>query len=542
MGDSQDDLVSAELRSIESEIDGYYKRNHLVELPFATAAWHLMVAWEDAMDPAHVGRVVISPWSSSSARTDQLVFSMQYPFRWLWESCEPGGRIPQVCDRRAYEAGHQLLRLGDAYTAFAAAFTHASRGTVELELQGSRISATRPAGYDTRYEAYDLRERTPEPAERVRLDLLIEEVAKSFRERGDAFTYDLSPGSVRLAAEIIAPLVSRKFTLPDDWEFEGYSVSDFREAWTRLEAIAYLHNAARLIAVSRGIGGKMHAGSVIAATREELVKRVGRYSGVDETALGCLLEDLTYGGRAIRQPDPAIQPLIKLNNEQYGIMPWLLMASSSERNLTVLLNRLPAQRKRYLKLASSKEEFMRERIKESLQSLGIRFFQGNIPGEDGLPDIDLAVIGDSERVCLILELKWFINPAEVRELDEKAEEVRKGISQLVLLRRAIAQHDTSARRVLGIDSTYKVSFAVVSANSIGHHTVQHSEVPVVRESHLTSKLRSTKRLSDVSTWLSMRSFLPTEGADYRVVERTATIGQWSLDWYGIERLFDREPA
>ena len=49
--DSHGDPVSAELRSAERQIDAYYKRNHLVELPFATAAWHLMVAWEDAMDP-----------------------------------------------------------------------------------------------------------------------------------------------------------------------------------------------------------------------------------------------------------------------------------------------------------------------------------------------------------------------------------------------------------------------------------------------------------------------------------------------------------
>jgi hypothetical protein len=341
---------------------------------------------------------------------------------------------------------------------------------------------------------------------------------------------------------MIAPLVKPKFTLPDDWAFEGYSVSEFRKVWMCLEAIAFLHHAARTIAIGRGIGGSMDAASVFTATHQELLRRIGRYSGVPEAALVALVKDLTYGGPGMEQPDPAIQPLIKFNDEQYGIMPQLLMASSSERNLTVLLNRLDRQQKHYNRLTSSKEEFMRERIAESLQSLGIRFRHGKIPGEDGLPDFDLALIKDSERRCLVLELKWFIEPAEVRELLEKSEEIEKGISQLLLLRRALLHQSNSARSFLGIDSTYEVCFAVVSANSIGHYSVQHSDVPVVRESDLVSKLSSTDRLSDVVAWLSERRFLPTEGEDYRVVEQTVTIGQWSLEWPGIQLLVDRERA
>ena len=207
---------------------------------------------------------------------------------------------------------------------------------VELELDGSTIRTSPDMRPDTRYAAYDLLARRVEPNGEVDLANLIEVVERSFRESGGAHTYDLSPRSVRCASETIAPLVQAKFTLPDDWEFEEYSMGEFRKAWTCLEAIAFLHHAARLIAATRGSGGTMHAGSVWTPTHEELLKRIGRYSGVPEGALAALLGDLTYGARGVRRPDPAIQPLIGLNNVQYGIMASLVMASSSERNLSLI--------------------------------------------------------------------------------------------------------------------------------------------------------------------------------------------------------------
>ena len=58
----------------------------------------------------------------------------------------------------------------------------------------------------------------------------------------------------------------------------------------------------------------------------------------------------------------------------------------------------------------------------------------------GLPDVDLAIISDSEKMCLLLELKWFIDPAEAREIIEKSEEIEKGISQVLQLKQAFGNN------------------------------------------------------------------------------------------------------
>ena len=68
-----------------------------------------------------------------------------------------------------------------------------------------------------------------------------------------------------------------------------------------------------------------------------------------------ILDDLTYGNRGIKHPDPALQPLIKLNSDFYAIVPSIWMCSAAERNLTALLNKLPSEKEIYRKLVSEKE-------------------------------------------------------------------------------------------------------------------------------------------------------------------------------------------
>lgn len=99
-------------------------------------------------------------------------------------------------------------------------------------------------------------------------------------------------------------------------------------------------------------------------------------------------------------------------------MPQVWVCSSPERNFTALLNRLNSEREIYLTLASTeKESLMRERITTNLSDKDIRFESGNVAN---LPtDVDLAIIDDSEKTCLLLELKWFIAPTVARERIEK---------------------------------------------------------------------------------------------------------------------------
>ena len=124
-----------------------------------------------------------------------------------------------------------------------------------------------------------------------------------------------------------------------------------------------------------------------------------------------------------------------------------------------------------------------------------------------LQDIDLAIVKESEKVCLLLELKWFIAPAEFREVIHKSEEIEKGISQVLKIKQAFAGNHKPLLEKLNIDSSYRLEGIVVSRNWIGDADVQNSEVPVIPADHLIAKLKGTESLLSTMEWLKNREYL-----------------------------------
>lgn len=176
---------------------------------------------------------------------------------------------------------------------------------------------------------------------------------------------------------------------------------------------------------------------------------------------------------------------------------------------------------------------MREHMKEQIPIPSIRYFSGSIDPKRRLSDIDLAMIDDAGKVCIVFELKWFIAPAEVREVIERSEEIEKGISQLMGLSGALEQNPRSFCDVLGIDESYEFLFAVVSDSFIGMRSVQNPKIPVVRLGHLVRKANSLGSLRKLYNWLRGREYLPVEGKDYEIREQTCHVGRWGMKWYGI---------
>ncbi len=169
--------------------------------------------------------------------------------------------------------------------------------------------------------------------------------------------------------------------------------------------------------------------------------------------------------------------------------------------LLVLVNKLPKERAIYLSLVQEKEEIMRQPIIDGISGSNWRIWYGAIPSQSNLPDIDLAIVDPLNRAALFIELKWFLDPAEPRELLEKSKEIKKGISQLLLLKHALEEQSPSIPSRVGIDSDYSIGFVVVSANWIGYSSDQDTAMPVIHEHHLIKKLQTTDSLPEIIAWL-----------------------------------------
>ena len=97
-----------------------------------------------------------------------------------------------------------------------------------------------------------------------------------------------------------------------------------------------------------------------------------RYSGLPSSVVVHIVEDLTYGNRGIKNPDPALQPLIPIAKNKYALAPWFWLSSDVERNFTVLMNRLPEEQKIYAQLVNEKENTMRAQIMDDLMENGLK--------------------------------------------------------------------------------------------------------------------------------------------------------------------------
>ena len=531
------DRLSPELRKIEKEIDNYYKSNPLVKLPFATAAWHLLASVEHWVLMQSMQATISQ---HREAILDNAISDLKYCLRWLWDTCDECGKIPSTYQDDFCKAGLDLFFLAHEYKTFFSAYTYGSQGDVDLKLEQSTIKPGTDFDEGIEYEAYNrvIKQRQSQTATAAgdadKLKRLKNSIRHFLRTKGERFNYELNSKMVADALEAaISPVHSQMSALPDEWQFSRYELRDFRKVVETISAIATIHVLARQIAIENGCLNMGYADSIYMPSYGELLERIVNYTGISESNVQCVLDDLSYSNKRISDPDPALQPLIVLNSEIYAIMPHLVLARSPERNMAVLLNRLPTERKIYSGLTDTKEEMLRQRFTVHLSDSRFRFAFGNV---QLLPGIDLAIINDSEKSCLLLELKSFIEPAEVNEISHKSEEIVKGICQVLQLRHAFVNNYQPLLDKLKVDLSYRLEGVVVSENWIGHATVQSPEIPVIQADDLMHKLGATKRLQSTMEWLKNREYLPKKGEDFEIAKRSAAIGNWTVDWYGIQLL------
>jgi len=266
--------------------------------------------------------------------------------------------------------------------------------------------------------------------------------------------------------------------------------------------------------------------------KEELKNRLRRYTGMEENIVCNVLRFITFGNENIRDPDIAIQPLIDLSNEMYALSSFVWQSTDVERNLCVLLNHIDSERAIYSQLVNDKELLLRNELIDAAKLLGYECKFGKLKDDT---DVDLALISKEERACIAIELKWFIEPAEIREAIDRSKELKNGVAQAKRVDYYFKKNDERLiKQILDIESDYNFLAVVGSKNWIGNFDVQDKEIPIIKIGHLFKKIGETGSISEVIKWLKERSYLPVRNKDFDVVSMCLSCGEWQADWYGIK--------
>ena len=527
--------LEEQLRLIELEIDSAYRTNPLLGLNGPTALWNLltyieMASWSDAQGfdagdyfPSYVVEEYLRP--------------LAYPAYWLLIGCVPTGRLDTEYDEGRDAAARDLMILAREYRTFTAVFTYWSRRLAQLDISGREVVVTHNLADEAAYEAYNRLvptrgvEGVDEAADRWKV-LPFSTMFGRLTINRDRFFTKLKPKLIRAVVGASEPMLRAVFTLPKEWKFSRYSLQDYKAVWSSLSALAKLHLLARHMAARAGCDRAGRRDAVLVMSPDELFMRVARYSRVAISTVNEIVVDLTYGARGIERPQPFLQPLFRCG-DAYMIMPTLVLSSSPERNLTALLNKLPDERRVYMQLTQDKEQHMRDQLETELVQRNYRTWHGFVPGRSDLPDVDLAIISDCEKLCILTQLKWFIDPAEVREVIERSKELEKGVLQARAIYSTFQAGHAALLTELQVDAEYQAFPLVISANWIGHGALQDPMVPIIEASHFREKVRRSATLAEVVAWLAQRDYLPTCGKHYEVMDSPATVAGWTVHWYAI---------
>jgi len=533
------DLVSPELRAVEQHVDSAFTSNPLVQQPLTVAHWYALAFLEE-----RVVKNVIQKGAGNDAEeaafVDSLIVNLKWPMLWLLRTCAAGGEVPRRFDGALYDAAWKLSDFSPTYTGFETVFTYATMGLATLTLEKNKITVAGAIREDAIYEAYDrivIREPQTSLVDSPTALAFLREISALVRVREDRFDYRVEPRMFVRGLDAFDSIFSPRFSLPRDWDFQGFCMGDFSKVAKALLLLGHLHFWARLTAASNGCVGLGILDGVLVMSEKELLAKLRRYTGVSEAAITKIVRAMTYNEMEQKNPDPALQPIVRLG-EHLGLSPNLLMNSAMERNFAVLLNRVPELRDDYARLSRGRETVLREKMKSAFEALGLRCWHGTVPEWAGAGEIDLIVEDPAAKVGLLMELKSFIDPSEPREVKEKSEEIKRGIEQINARRERLGSDKTALVRVSGISHECDVHVAVVSETSIGAVYVQDAAVAVVRASHLLSKISSSS-LRATCEWLDERAYLPKERVHFNVVPVTLTAAGWDLEFYALEPLVDR---
>jgi hypothetical protein len=514
----------------EREIDAVFEASPLLSLPYNQAAWTVLAVNEDLFLRDHNER----PHEEMHAVVDARLNALTHPLRACFKHCKRDSRLV----RRTYvseDYGHAARWLKTAldYDQFCTIFPLWRRKRLKLTVAGKRLVVDDLDKDDKTYEAYNRlirKEGRPDPVLDPPSDELLEKLRAKTKTRETWFRLNFDRDIVAALVDCYRDAISRRFTLPDNWNFNTFSLRDYRAIMLTLQSMMVGWYNVRSMVADEGMKGMGYPSAAWVVEKDDLLQQLCDYTPVPRRSIESILGLITFGSNEIRQPDIATQPLVDLGKQQWALSPFVFLNVSIERNLCTLLNQIPAERDNYSTLVNTKEAALVGEIREYLAGEGLEF----VSAELKTTNLDLAIIDRTNKVCLCLELKWFIEPAEIREIRDRTDELKKGVGQAKELTRLFKAKDTQlVTNVLKIGQSYEFFSAVGSVNWIGMADVQDPAVPVVKVWHLMEKIEKMG-LPQAMKWLREREFLPKPRLGFTVVSRQIKTGEWFAEWYGIK--------
>ncbi|MGM3224245.1 hypothetical protein [Dickeya zeae] len=520
------------IKEIEREIDSAFEDSILTSIPYSQAVWELL----SYLEYKHYQLTNMNGSShDKSAGVDNMINFITHPLRVCFKKCKRKKyAITSYYSKPNANAAHEWYEKSSSYNNFCSIFPLFHSGVLSIEAIRDELKTNKDLSQGIPYEAYNRFFHKTGSHEQSNVDTL--SILQSIKEYSFYFNGKLAiswnSSLSKTVTSIFEQSQSVRYHLPEHWQFSHFALGEFRKIAITISALSYARYAITTINAEQ-FPENGYSQRVWVIPKNELIRILTESSGYEESKIVSILEYLTFGAKGIIHPDVATQPLFDCEDGNYAISPFLFINSDIERNICVLLNQIEDDKIIYSSLVDEKERILYKDIKNKLSLQGYRCESGKVSGTD----LDLAIIDEKNKTVLTVELKWFIEPAEVREINKRSQEIKKGIKQAKIIQSLLNSHDENLyKNILKIDSNYSHYSIVGSFNWIGYDLIQDKKIPVIKIGHLLSIIESEKNLEGVISILKNRQYLPIPNIDYKVVTFSIKSGNWTCEWYGLKSL------
>src|SRR5699024_6759523 len=160
------------------------------------------------------------------------------------------------------------------------------------------------------------------------------ELKKQISIQDEMICYSLHESELSTFKKIAEAQWDHTKTLPDTWEFDLFTLAEYRAFWVALATLCYIHFFSCFSIDNPLIRLK---NSLIIQSPECVADYIYSQTSLSKEKIGTILEYITYCPTKINV-DIMYQPIVKVSDDQLLIAPVLFIGSRPERNLLAVVS------------------------------------------------------------------------------------------------------------------------------------------------------------------------------------------------------------
>jgi hypothetical protein len=497
------------------------------------AIWHLLTVFED-MNRFRLSGANEFNLKALPFHIDKAKYALKHALDIIKAKSQPirVSLYQKVCGE-TYTKSFNLLKFGASYQRLYREISSSFNGRAEFKKVGEEFEVVVPKSYNLAYVTLEALGHGQKPV----FDILIlaiavmseniEEFKKSKYEDIRDKILDISNARIKKKivtykynaeyAEYLSRCCEQRPTIiPDDYSFpwgEGWETQILINS-LMLRCLYHLLVVESLAQKLQPIGGN-HQSLVLKITKGDLIQDIGELAtNINHEDIKKFIDFLIYGNQ-ITNPDPALQPLFSTLTGDILIPCNLIISNNFQRNLLSLYTRVASSA-----FDNQSKIFETSMINEAnswVSKLPFALVNEHIVADNKREEVDILIIDENDKFILVMEFRWFIQPGDSREVQERIKVCNQKVTQTERKLAFITKNIKEITKKYNVSSTnseeWEVQGCVVIKGFGGQQSI-NDEIPIITLDVLSIGAQEQRAARHLFNWIKSKSWLPLEHCHY----------------------------